>query len=276
MAVSGTARGGLIIACVAVGSVAAFAALAAPVSGRGLDTPDLASAFAASFGRPGPFLRNWNQPMIEVETGKIFGTSAVVLAVHAHDLVPLAGRRYALISYEDDTGGGHANPGEIAISYLHRTASGWRLERLWPEFIASGVGGRPANAGVEIHRFGGDPLVMARTEWCGMGECSDWFDVIRLSADRPVAYDAVLAGAASPVDAADLDPDDDNCENYDVQARVGPPRRPGTLFSISYDGWTAAPKTLSPKRPLHLVTSYAPRGSELAMQPVVPVPECGR
>ena len=38
---------------------------------------------------------------------------------------------------------------------------------------------------------------------------------------------------------------------------------------------TASPGTLSPKTPLHLLTSYIPSGARRVM-PVVPVPVCGR
>ena len=60
------------------------------------------------------------------------------------------------------------------------------------------------------------------------------------------------------------------------QPRIRPPTRPGSLFSLRYDGWVMAPGTASPKAPLHLLTSYEPHGASLAMHPVVPVPTCGR
>jgi hypothetical protein len=239
---------------------------------------DLDEAFLATFGQRAPLVRTWQQPIYDTsEPPKLIETRSVVLDVRPEHLVPLAGGKYALISFEIDRGGGHSVGGEIAVSYLERTATHWKLEQLWPELLYSGAGGQPANAGVEVHRFGGDPLFMARSAWCGMGECSEWIGVIRLSRRRPVAYGDVLAGATSPTKGSPVhDYQGDTYQNYDVRARIAPPSRNGSLFSIRYDGWTSPPGTLSPKTPLHLLTSYVPDGLKLVMQPVVPVPTCGR
>jgi hypothetical protein len=239
---------------------------------------DLDGAFLATFGQRAPLVRTWQQPIYDTsEPPKLVETRSVVLDVRPEHLVPLGGGKYALISYETDRSGAHSVSGEIAISYLERTATHWKLDQLWPELLYSGVSGQPANVGVEVHRFGGDPLFMARSAWCGMGECSEWIGVIRFSQSRPVAYGDVLAGATSPVRGSPVHSFQGNtCQNYDVRARIKPPRRSGSLFSIRYDGWTSPPGTLFPKTPLHLLTSYVPDGGKLVMQPVVPVPTCGR
>ena len=79
--------------------------------------------------------------------------------------------------------------------------------------------------------------------------CSEWVGVIRLSPGRPIAYDDVLAGATSPTEGSPVhDFEGNTCRNYDEHARVGPPRGRGALFSLRYDGWTAAALS-SPNRP---------------------------
>ncbi len=110
-----------------------------------------------------------------------------------------------------------------------------------------------------------------------MGECSDWLGVIRFSDRLPIAYEDVLAGAISPAEGASLlTYDGDTCRNYNVRARVEPPQRSDALFSVRYDGWTSPPGSLSPRRPLHLLTQYVPHETKLVMRPTVPVPTCGR
>lgn len=239
---------------------------------------DLEAAFFATFGQHAPLVRTVEMPVYDTSPpAKVVGQEQHIFDVRPDELVPLSGSRYALISYETERGGGHSTPGEIAVSYLTKVASQWRLERLWPELLASGVGGEPANVGEEVHRFGHKVLFMARTAWCGMGECSEWIGVIHLSPDRPLAYGDVLAGAISPTEGSPIhDYEGNSCQNYDATARVEPPRTRGALFSVRYDGWTSPPNALSPKTPLHLVTSYIPVGMKLVMRPVVPVPTCGR
>ncbi len=238
---------------------------------------DLDEAFLATFGQRAPVVRNWWQSIHNSsKPSKVVGTQVDVLDVRPEHLVPLGGGKYALISYEFNHDVRHSSGGAITVSYLERTASHWKLEQLWPELLGSGVGGQPANAGAEVHRFGGDPLFMARSAWCGMDECSEWIGVIRLSRSRPVVYDSVPAGAISPTEGSPvLAYEGNTCQNYNVRARIVPPSRNGSLFSIRYDGWTSPPGTLSPKTPLHLHTSFVPDGTNLVMQPVVPVPTCG-
>ena len=219
-------------------SLAIGASLIALHGGRCADRADLDAAFFATFGQHAPFVRSIDRPVyVDTKPPTVLRTERVVFDVHADALVALEGDRYALVSYEADRLGGHPMPGEIALSYLEKTDTGWKLERLWPELLASGTFGRPANAGEETHRFGGDPLFMARSQWCGMGECSEWFGVIRLSRDRPLAYVDVLAGATSPTEGSPvMDFDGNTCRNYDVHAWVEPPRGPEALFSVRYDG----------------------------------------
>ena len=207
---------------------------------------------------------------------KRVGTRSVTFGVRPSRLVDLGDHEFALVSYEFNQIGAHSEGGEIAISYLDRTPRGWTLRHLWPELLTSGVSGQPANRGAELHQFAGDPLFFARSAWCGMDECSDWIGVIRMSRAGPIAYDDILAGATSPVDSEPLQFSGNDCENYDLKARIEPPRRHGSLFSIRYDGWTAPPGTLVPKKPLHLLTDYIPDGTKLVMEPTVPVPACGR
>ncbi len=252
--------------------------LAAPVYGRCAGRVDLEAAFLASFGQLPPVVRTLPWRIYDTaDPPKLIETRSVILDVRPERLVPLGGRRYALVSFETKRSGGHSDAGQIAISYLDRTADHWRLKQLWPELLYSGSFGQPANVGSEVHRFGGDLLFMARSNWCGVGECSEWIGVIRLSRVRPIAYGDVLAGATSPLPGNPvLTYEGDTCQNYNVSAEVEPPRANGTLFSVRYDGWTAAPGTLSPKTPMHLFTSYVAEGSKLVMKPAVPVPTCGR
>lgn len=238
---------------------------------------DLDEAFFAVFGQRAPLARSVDIPLADVPSSAPPEHGHFVLHVYPKQLVPLGRRRYALISYENDPTGAHWASGWIAISYLEKVGAHWKLERNWPELTASGVSGRTANAGLELHRYGPDPLVFARSEWCGMGECSDWLNVIRLSQSYPISYEEVLAGAASPSPGTPLiDYPDDTCRSYAVQARIQPPGIKGALFSVGYDGWTAPPNTVSPKTPLHLLTDYLPEGKTLVMRPTVPVPTCGR
>ena len=252
--------------------------LAVPAAGRCDQGPDLEAAFIASFGHASPLTRTVTVPIHDgPDAPKRVGTRSVSFGVRPNRLVDLGDHEVALVSYEVDEIVAHAAPGAIAISYLGRTSGGWVPRHLWPELLTSGVGGQPANAGAELHRFAGDPLFFARSARCGMGECSEWIGVIRMSRAGPVAYDDILAGAASPTgETKALMKMNHDCESYALKARIEPPRRRGSLFSVRYDGWTAPPGTLFPKKPLHLVTDFVPDGTRLVMQPAVPVPTCGR
>ena len=116
---------------------------------------------------------------------------------------------------------------------MEKTAGHWKLNQLWPEVLYSGVGGQAANAGAEVHQFGSDPLFMARSAWYGMGECSEWIGVIRLSQSRPIAYDDILAGATSPTEGGPvLDYQGNTCRNYDLKARIKPPHRVVSQFEF--------------------------------------------
>ena len=252
--------------------------LVPPNYGLCAEDADLEVAFLATFGQHAPLTRSMDPQIYDTsEPPKLITTKAVILSFQPEHLVFLGRQKYALICYGIDRKGGHSTGGEIAVSYLEKTAGHWKLDQLWPEVLYSGIGGQPANAGAEVHHFGGDPLFMARSVWCGMGECSEWIGVIRLSQRQPIAYDDILAGATSPTEGSPaLDYPGNTCQNYDLQARIKPPRRGGSLFSIQYDGWTAPPEALSPKTPLHLLTDYVPDGVKHVMQPIVPVPTCGR
>lgn len=109
------------------------------------------------------------------------------------------GSRWALIIKETIPEAGHAYPGAIAVAYLSLSRHEWHKEDLWPEVFYSGVFGQPANAGIEVRRYGSaPPLYLTTSEWCGQGTCEDGIEVMRLDAAQPRYLGEILAVVGSP------------------------------------------------------------------------------
>jgi hypothetical protein len=192
-------------------------------------------------------------------------------------LMSLGGARWALIIRELNVHPAHNSQGAYSIAYLAETASGWTLERFWPELTFAGVSGAPGNSGEEVRRYGAAPLFFATDRWCGMDECSDAIVVTELASSGPVFLESVLGGAVFPYGATDADPDlESDCPPYALKARIGPPQSGSGLFSITYEGWTAPAHRLQPRSWFRSTTDYLLDGHALRMSPRIKVPDCAR
>lgn len=68
----------------------------------------------------------------------------------------------------------------------------------------------------------------------------------------------------------------DACETYGYTAEIGAPTTATGVFSVTYDGWTAPPKALTPKARFQFKADAVPNGNDLALRPEIHVPDCAR
>lgn len=250
--------------------------LAATGMARAASQADLDASFLAAFGHPPPLIR---QTFLPTFVGRIArGESApwpITVQLTPERLIPLGPARWALIVNETIQEIGHLYAGATAVAYLQHKGQLWRKEDVWPEVFYSGAFGVPANGGSAVRHFDAAPLYLATTEWCGMGACNDTIDVMRLDRSRPRYLGEIFGGGGFPWEGMDLDSDTD-CESYDFTATAGPPKSRGAILSMTYAGWRAPAGKLHPKTWFRYRVDIVPKGDDLAMRPMVPIPTCAR
>lgn len=105
--------------------------LAASHRGWCADSSNLNAAFSATFGQYAPFARSIQAPIYDMsQPPKVLRTEQHVFSVRPKRLVGLGDGKYALVSYEIDIDGTHSTPGAIAVAYLEKTATRWKLKQL--------------------------------------------------------------------------------------------------------------------------------------------------
>jgi len=196
---------------------------------------DLQGALRAAFG-PGP--RHVLQPAHPpgAAKGDNYGVARVELTFHPAVrsqrpgvLVPLGGERYGLVALETDLMGAHGSPGAVAVAYLRRGRTGWRLERAWPEFIWSGNNGNPADV-IRVLTFAEAPLVVLDSDYVGQGQHTDTAWIIRLRGDRPEFLGRIPTGGSLESEECS------DCWRYEYRGVIGPPRKRGDVLSVTYSG----------------------------------------
>lgn len=237
---------------------------------------DIGAAFQTTFGQPAPIARLIERPVYDIDQHKVVGHVSLEMELWPDRLVRVNEDRWALITKEINKNGAHSSQGAFAVSYLHRSESGWTLEQLWPEIVYSGSSGEPANVGEEVRQFGSAPLYLATGEYCGMGACSDDISAIKLAPSGPIDMGAVPGGGQFTAAEVSSDPGNFPCEDYAFTAVVGPPTTPRGIFSVTYEGWTAPPKARARKTRFHLKADAAPNGNGITLIPKIRVPACGR
>jgi hypothetical protein len=218
-----------------LGPFAAFAILLGAVlapayaAERSCSASDLSSAFQAAFGAPTSVVRTVTRPRLDGE-GRSAPERQVTLTMKPASLTPIGHGSYSLVALEQDVVGAHADPGAVAVAYLRRRGAGWQVERVWPELAWIGNTGNPG-AVVAQPQYGGQRLVILRSDFLGQGQrtMTDW--IVRLSPDAPRLIGAVPAGGA-------LQDGCEACSHYAYASVVRAPRRRGDLISVDYAGWS--------------------------------------
>jgi hypothetical protein len=161
---------------------------AAPASARA--PSELDRAFAAAFGQAPPAVRVVNRD----------GSGAATLRYRPLGLVEL-GDRTALVSggWTDSC---HGCYGALAVHYLQRTPSGFRLVGGWPEIVDGAAFGEPPEWSMRAD-LTPEPALQTRSGGTWQGCTVARADLVELTRDRPIVrvrnvlldYDAENSGA---------------------------------------------------------------------------------
>ncbi|HEY3813501.1 MAG TPA: hypothetical protein VGL66_09765 [Caulobacteraceae bacterium] len=187
----------------------------APAPASANPAEDLKQAFAAAFGSAAPAVR------IVTRDGQ-----ETTLRYRPARLIPIGGHD-ALIS-EARSEGCHGCYGELALHYLARQGTGFKVIGAWPEISDGGSFGEPPSWTVRDDLFDGPALVVtAGGTWQGCTVA--YADLIELTPDKPVVRaNRVLT---TYDDGGEADGSDD--QSVDGAIRAG---QKGRAFSVDYTG----------------------------------------
>lgn len=132
-----------------------------------------ALAFRAAWGAPPP-----------IERREVVGGQEDVRTYRSGQLVPLGAGRFAFLS-SGEGGDAHVNAGSLAIHYLSRNASGFRLEGSWPGFIVSGTFGQSPRWTVR-HDIMPSPSLVVEGGGTWQGYSCGWADIVELTPSGPI------------------------------------------------------------------------------------------
>jgi len=237
----------------------------------GAKSADLQDAFKAAVGTAPPVTRqtqlpNWGETTLNLEP---------LLLVH------MSGPHYALIISESFNGA-HAAEGDVAVAYLDRNAQGWRPIRVWYEFARTGSFGTPfTGQKLWSFHFQATPIFAGESEYCGMGACTRWYDLIGLTGDGPMDWGSIPAsGSLQPIYTFPDGKADNGfvltgCGGYEYSSKIGAPDDKADLMRLTYIGWMM-PGGAGQKRQYFKTSSelFLSRGKP-DLRPAVPLPNCG-
>jgi hypothetical protein len=233
---------------------------------------DLQDAFKAAFGQAPPMMRHANLP-------KIGNTD---LRLEPVVMVHLGGRRFALIVSESFDGGYWA-PGDVALVYLDRDATGWQPERVWYEFARTGSFGSPFSSGHKLSsfNFGTMPFFAGESGLCGMGSCNLWYELIVLDPDGPADWGYMpSSGLLLPEynDIADGSVNGDiltGCGGYEYSSTISAPQAKGDLMRVTYTGWMIPGGNGQKRHDFKISTEVNLHQGSVNFRSGVKLPNCG-
>ena len=202
--------------------------------------PDLQLAFQAAFGSANTAVRAVRDPV----SGHL---TRVTLQPKA--LVDLGTGSYALVVFERNGAFFHFEPGAIAMVYLSLAGTGWKVIKIYPEFIWAGNNGEPADT-VSLLATPGGPILVISSEYIGQGQHSTTGWLIKLSAQSPSLLGHIPVAGFLEADACS------KCLLYDYASDLDAPSFGASGVSAHYIGWKeTAPGVRSA---IDEVVQYAP------------------